>query len=107
MNTIGNLIKTPSEFQKHYHLQLVDTDLAFNLERILQGVLDRDGVIAAEYGMSHDDGIDDNWFIDLEDSSFWYPTFEERNKDIRLLTEIINEFRKANNLKCDNPVWML
>ncbi len=90
---------TPKDFHYRYNHLLNDSDLERSLERILQGVLDRDGVIATTYGYSMDDPMEGNrWYIEVETSSYWYESAEERNKDVRALTEIITEFSLVNNL---------
>lgn len=102
------LIKTPAEFQKQFWSGFENSDLGNALERHLTNCIDNKGVLVCEYGMSHDDGReeDGHWFIDVEDSSYWYQTFEDRNFDIQFLEKVVTEFRKINELK-QSAIYML
>lgn len=99
--------KTPAEVMKRFWSGFENSDLGGALERHLTNCIDNGGTLVCEYGMSHDDGLEEGkWFIDIEDSSYWYQNVEDRNFDIRFLEKVVTEFRKVNKLK-QSPLYML
>lgn len=102
------IYKTPAEVMKRFWSGFENSDLGQALERHLTNCIDNGGTLVCEYGMSMDDGTEEDgkWYIDVEDSSYWYHTADDRNFDIRFLEKVVTEFRKVNNLK-QSPLYML
>ena len=94
--------KTPAETKNRFWSDFKNADLGNSLERHLTNCIDNKGVLTCEYGTipyDHEGCPEKEWFIDVEDSSYWYGSLEDRNFDIHFLEKIVTEFRRVNKLK--------